>query len=360
MNLPTKTINKATVSEYRKLDVNSYSSIKEFIKNRNTYYKKYILKEYTEDKPNFDMVMGSLIDNLIFTPLEYDEHFAVTSVQEPKPQMLDFCNILYRKTLEYTREGIVTKDMQDLLMDTYLEAAWNGETAIRFKGKTFEKVIEMFQKDGEAYYEELRKNTGKEVISLGMLANAEKAVDLIKNNFVTYELFTKREGVDVYQQEPIEFEYRGIKLKCLPDHFEVHHNEKIIKPYDLKCTWQVEEFAYNYIKNRYDIQNGLYNEGIRQWAKSKYPDYIIEPMRFITVDATGVTNPLIHETTYEDMENAFTGYEINGKRYIGINEAIDGIKWANDTSNWSMSKEAFEQKGIMKLNINYDKCHRQN
>lgn len=352
MNLPSKV--KRTVSEYRALDVNSYSTLKEYSKNRQNYYKKYILKENIEEKKSFDMIMGSLVDCILFTPLEYDEHFAVSSVKEPVGQMLDFCNVLYKNTLKYIEDGKVTRDMSDLLMDTYLEVAFDGDKPIAFKNKTFEKVVEMFKESGEEYYEELRRNTGKEVISLGMLSNAEDTVDLIKNNFVTYELFTEREGVDVYQQEPIEFEYKGMKFKCLPDHFEVHHNTREIHPYDLKCTWQVESFDYNYIKNRYDIQSGLYYVGIKAWAKSKGLDYYIRPMSFITVDATGVTNPLIYKTSEGDLLKSFSGYEINGKEYMGIDEIIDNIEWSLETGNWNISKKSFDLKGILTIHIKYD------
>lgn len=354
MNLPMK--NNITVKQYRDLPALSYSMLKDFVlKGRQYYYKKYVTKDLPPEEESFDMLMGNLVDVLLFTKDEFDSKYTTSTVAEPKGQMLDFCNILYKNTMKYTEDGVVVRDMSDILMDSYLECAFEGDVAVKFKGKSFEKVLELFRKDGEEYYEELRRNTGKTVISLGTLKRAEDTVDLIKNNFVTYELFTQREDVDIYQQLPIEFKFKGTDMRCLPDHFEVHHKTKIIKPYDLKCTWMVEDFDYNYLKNRYYIQGGLYNEGISQWAKKEgLEDYKVQPMRFIAVDSTGITNPLIHKTSYVDLENSFTGFSVDGRRYMGIIEAIKNIKWCMETGNWNISKDSFDKKGIIPMQIKYD------
>ena len=148
--------------------------------------------------------------------------------------MLDLAKELYNQTKKNTENGIVTKNVSDLLMDAYLAVSFDSAGKnIKFKNKTFEKVVEMFtDSDAELYYNELRRNTGKTVISQSMMDKAESTVDLLKNNFVTYELFSDREDVDVFEQEAIEFQIEGEDFKSLPDHFEVHHKTKEIVPFD--------------------------------------------------------------------------------------------------------------------------------
>lgn len=301
-------------------------------------------------------MFGSLVDCIKFSPNEIDNQYVIGTQIPPVGQMLDFVNVLYRRTLAASKDGVLQRDIQDLLMDTYLEVTVDkGGNPAKFKGKSFEKVLELFLATGEAYYEELRRNTGKTVITLGVMQRAEETVELLRSNFVTRELFSEREGVDIYEQEPIEFEYMGHELKCLPDHFEVHHKEKLIKLYDLKCSYEVEDFAFNYLKFRYDIQSGMYYVGLEEWKKKhNLGDYIVEPMRFIICDSSGITNPLIHETSMKDLNASMNGFSIRGKEYIGIKEGLEELKWAIDTDTWNISKRAYDKKGIMELNLKYD------
>lgn len=353
MNLPTKE-QKKTVAEYRDLKAFNQSKLKEFISNKRAFYRKYILGEVADEEKSFDMVYGSLVDVLLFSSQDFDKYFCIANCVPPVGQMLDLVQSLYRKTLVYSTNGELTRQFTDIFQEAFIEVS-TGKTP-KFKGKTWEKALEMFVgSDAEVYYEELRRNTGREVVTLGVIDSAEKTVAMLKNNFITRDLFSNREGVDVYQQEAIEFDFMGHQFKCLPDHFEVHHKLKEIRLYDLKCTWNVEDFSYNYLKNRYDIQGGIYYTGLENWKKlNNLSDYTVSPMAFVTCDSSGYTNPLIHRTSMKDLNAAFNGYIVRGKRYMGIKEAIEELTWSLDTGNWNISKRAFEQNGIIDIEVNYE------
>lgn len=350
-------VKKTRVADYRDVEKLSYSSLKTFINNKLGYYKEFILREPVERKESFAMDFGNLVDCMLFDYDNLNNLYAVSSGVEPVGQMMDLTKELYRKTLIYSQDGQLTKDFKLILEEAYQSVAFDSAgKAVAFKGKSFDKVCGMFfGSDAESYYDELRRNTGKTVINLGMMTNAEETVDLLRNNFVTGHLFQERVNVDIYEQEPIEFEIFNEQMKCLPDHFEVHHDKKLIIPYDLKCTWEVLTFPYNYIKNRYDIQNAVYVLGLQEWKKvHNLQDYQVLPMTFITVDSTGSTNPLLWKTTGEDVDRAINGYSINGKKYMGIKEAIEDLQWSRETDIWNMRQDAYVKNGIIDINVQYD------
>jgi hypothetical protein len=57
-----------TEKEYRNYDAYNYSSLKEFDLNRLSYYYKYVEGIKDEKPMSYDVLIGSMVDCLLFTP----------------------------------------------------------------------------------------------------------------------------------------------------------------------------------------------------------------------------------------------------------------------------------------------------
>jgi len=125
---------------------------------------------------------------------------------------------------------------------------------------------------------------------------------------------------------------------------------------DLKTTYDNESFDMMYIKNSYYLQNAFYYLAVSSWAiEQGMEGYTILPFKFVVGDTSSNNRrPLIYSTDYGDLDNGLNGFELRGNHYRGINELIQDIAWAEANDEWSCSREAFINKGKMKLNIKYE------
>lgn len=346
-----------TEREYRALEVDSYSSIKDFIEDRKKYHKKWWLKEEVEEETSKFLNNGSMVDCLMYKPEEFDERFALSTVQAPTATMLDFVNALFKRTLECLNEetGEITRDFEVISKEAYNDVKFdrNGNI-VAFKVQSYEKTMEKFiSSDAELYYRALRSNYGKTVVELSHVQTAEKTVAELKRNWVTREVMTRRENkrYDVYYQFPIIFEYKGYKLKALLDQLTVDHEEKLILPEDLKTCWDNEkEFQSNWFKYKYYIQAAVYWLAAKYWAEQEgWGNYTVKPMNFIVADSSNYQNPLIYETDEENLKQGLEGFTLRGKYYPGVNRAIEDLTWHKESNIWGISRENFESKGRVKI-----------
>lgn len=343
---------------YRALEIDSYSSIKDFLEDRKKYYKKHITKEGVEEEESKFLRKGNLADTLFFSPGQFDDKFSLTSVQAPSGQMLSFVEALYHKSVDcMADDGTLTRKFDTLTKEAYNEVKFDRAgniVAFKQKGATLEAIIEKFMdSDAELYYRQLMSSVGKSTVELYEVQNAEKTVKEIRNNWVTKEIANIKSSktVDVYTQFPIIFEYLGYKLKSLLDQLVVDHEAKEITPWDLKTCWDNEkEFQTNWYKFKYYLQAAVYYLAALHWAdKEGWKDYKINPMKFIVADSNNYQNPLIYETDVVNLQQGLEGFIMHGRYHPGVNKAIQDLKWHKETNIWEISKENYENKGIVKI-----------
>ena len=69
-------INKSESEQaYREIYLDSSSSLKEFSLDRKKYYKKYLLHEEVEDKDTNAIVMGKLVETILWQNELFDDKF---------------------------------------------------------------------------------------------------------------------------------------------------------------------------------------------------------------------------------------------------------------------------------------------
>lgn len=341
------TIKKEAV--YRQLDMDSSSSLKEFLLNRKKYYKKYYLGETVEEEDNKATMMGRIVETLLMEPEEFDKRFHLSTCPSPPTGlMLDFVEALYARTMEATNEdGIVTKEFDEIVREAY---ALSG-----FKIKLDAVLNKFIGSDAEIYYKEIRevRSKGLTVIGTSDLAMAEKIVEELKTNEFTGPIVNQVSDVryTVYNQLQIEgYVVEGHKFKSMIDKVIVDHEKKTIQVYDLKCTWAVENFLEEYyLYRRAYIQAYLYYWAAHQLRAELGVIYDIQPPKFIVCDSTNYYSSLIYALDYGDLEEAFSGFEHKGRTYPGVKYIIKSLKWAIENNRWDVSMDNYLSNGIVKL-----------
>lgn len=356
-----------TEQEYRRLDIDSYSSIKVFIEDRKKYYRKFVLKEPVRDGYTPSTIFGSLVDCLIFSPDEFDSRFTVSVTDAPKGQYGKLVDELMGVTSRGVNDnGEVTRDLEEMLEEAYNNVKYdrNG-TVVDFKRDSFDVVKRKFMgSDLEIYYRQLREAHGKEVIEPAMVDNALNVISELRSNPITAEIINMvtSEDITVYNQFPIIDSIKdclgeGVtddesKAKCLVDKLIIDHSAKEIHIYDLKTAWDNEgEFVNNYFKYKYYIQAALYFYLVVEWKKrqSELAEYIVRWPAFIVADSNNYKSPLIYLTDSLNITQGMRGFIIRGKYYPGVISAVMDMIWHKRTGIWNISRENYRSNGIVKI-----------
>ena len=341
-----------TEAQYRAVAMDSSSSLKDFSTDRRKYYKKYFLGEKIEEKENLAANMGRIVETLLMEPHLFDEKFFMSSsASTPTGLMLDFVEALYRVTRDATDEsGVVTRDFADISLEAYNLSG--------FKIK-YEAVIgKFFGSDAEIYYNEIRTVRAKNltVINTMEVSIAEKIVEQLKTNTTTAPIvnLVNSSRYTIIDQMQIEgYQIDGLPLKSMLDKVIIDHDEKVIRPYDLKCTWSVENFYEEYyLYRRAYIQAYLYFYAMLKLAndpESECYGYTIDYLQFIVCDSTNYYQPLIYTIDLDDMQDAYDGFVHKGRTYPGVKEIISSLKWCVGTGVWNISHKNYLANGVINI-----------
>ena len=347
MNLTAK-----TEAQYRAIVMDSSSSLKEFSMNRRKYHKKYVLNESVEEEDSKASVTGRVVETLLLEPEEFDNRFYMSvCLSAPTGMMLDFVEALVKHTLAATDEdGNVSRTFEEIAKDAYTDSGYKIK---------FEAVIGKFQgSDAEIYYNELRtvKSKGLTVVTSEDVNNAEKIVEELKTNSTTSIVvnLVKSARWTVLNQHQIEgYSVDEHLFKSMMDKVIIDHNERTIQVYDLKCTWSVENFYEEYyLYRRAYIQAYLYYHAAKSMTidpESEYYGYYVSEPKFMVCDSTNYMSPLIYTLSEEDLEDAYNGFEHKGRKYPGVKQLIEDLKWAIENDKWNISRENYLAGGLVNI-----------
>ena len=344
--------NPNTERAYRNVLLDSYSSLKDFADDKKKYYKRYVEGQKVEEEENKAMTMGSLVETLLWERDLFDKKFKMSECEKTSTGiMLNFVTALVKCTIDSIdpETNQVSKDFEELSREAHELSGFKI---------SYEAVIKKFAgSDDEIYFNELLEVTVNNLIVVGVkeVTNAERIVDELKNNSVTSEIINRisSERWETINQLQIErFEIDGYTLKGMLDYLEIDHLNKVVYPYDLKCTWAVERFFEDgYLYRRYYIQAYVYYTAVKHYIASRedLKGYRVEYMRFIVCDSINYFNPLIYCVTDELMDDAYWGFTHRGRKYVGVGEIIKGLKFAQEMNVWNISMENYLSKGVVEL-----------
>jgi hypothetical protein len=352
-----------TEKEYRQYKADSYTTLKDFDNDRKKYYRKYVAQEDVREREDEEeskaATIGSLVDCLLLDPDSFDDKFFVSAcINPPTGLMSDFVEALYKRTRDsVNEEGRLTKEFSSLMLEAYNDVKFDRDgNVVAFKRDSFEKVVEKFTGDVKTYYEEIcRVRPNKlTVITTSEIAQAEKVKNELRTNAITSQVvnLVSNSRFTVYNQFAIIFTLKSLELKSLIDKLVIDHEEKTIQPYDLKVTWDAENFYENYYLYRKTyLQAGLYHIALMNLKKQpEYKDYTILPMQFIVVDPNVYMSPLIYKLSEDNLSAAYTGFNRKWRKYNGLESIISDLQWHKETGIWTISKKNHENKGIVNLN----------
>jgi hypothetical protein len=341
-----------TEAQYRAVIMDSSSSLKDFSQDRKKYYKKYILGEKVEDKDSSAANMGRIVETLLMEPHLFDDKFYMSScASTPTGLMLDFVEALYKCTeLATNEEGKVVIDFSELSLEAYHMSG--------FKIK-YEAVMNKFVgSEAEIYYNEIRRVRANNltVVNTTEISVAEKIVERLKTNSTTGPIVnlvnsSRYEVIDQMQVEGYTID--GHLFKSMLDKVVIDHDKKTIQPYDLKCTWSVENFYEEYyLYRRAYIQAYLYYHAMLHLVKneeSPYYGYVVEYLKFIVCDSTNYYQPLIYTLDVDDMGDAYKGFVHKGRTYPGVGDLIAALTWCVETDTWDISHKNYLSNGVVNI-----------
>jgi hypothetical protein len=133
----------------------------------------------------------------------------------------------------------------------------------------------------------------------------------------------------------------------------IDHKEKTIQPYDLKCTWSVENFYEEYyLYRRAYIQAYLYYNAMLHMANdpdSECYGYTVNYLQFIVCDSTNYYQPLVYTLDMDDMMDAYKGFLHKGRTYPGVGDIIAALTWCLETNTWTISHKNYLSNGIVNI-----------
>lgn len=321
-----------TTKEYRTVDCLSYSAIKDFLKKgRKYFHKKYILNEEVEDTDSSASRLGSAVDCMLFTPDEFDTLFHIGDTDN----------------IPTGKGGVFVKELFRLQEQggEFMENAQKAYDTAKLKTPKFEAYMAKFEgSDLELAYINMIESKSKTVLSLKEAGVSEHIKKLLQENDRVGNIFNS-EG---HNQLPLIYTVNGIKLKGLLDRVVIDHNKKTVYGYDLKVTYEDEAFEYNWFKNKYYIQQGIYQELLALWVSENYPDYKLNPFRFIVISSSGQNQPLVYELVPFEGTLVYGFETTRGVKYKGFMEVINEINWHIQNDIWDISKENYQKYNFIK------------
>lgn len=339
-----------TIENYRKIERLSYSDLKVFAKDKKSYYYLKVLKDpdtiEKEEKKKAEspyIKMGNIIDIKLTDPNNFDNLFIKTSASVPTGQMLTLTNFLFEFTLRDTDDkGVIISNFSDRFTEAY--EALKQENGGSLKSGE-EKFLERFGKEALDYFQEKLNSIGKIIITSDEEMKAEAIVENLRNSIGTKEEVNWQHKVIKY---PILFDVYDVPMKAELDQIRFDHNSKKIYLDDYKTSSFIDTWQWEYLDSYYFIQAALYYFGATQHF-SEHPEYknytIVPEFNFIVSDYNNYQKPLKYVVEEINLQNAWNGFKVGNKKYKGILQLMDELKFSTENNLWDMSVENFKNKG---------------
>ncbi|QDP46410.1 MAG: putative exodeoxyribonuclease 8 [Prokaryotic dsDNA virus sp.] len=317
-----------------------------------TFYREHILNPKEEDTTFFRK--GSAVDCMLTEPDEFKNRYVVSKLEAPGGMMGDFISA-------YIKYKIAAQKDRDCAEDSFLEEEIRGMAygASGFKIK-FESVIKKFEDPNiQEYVNFIIENTDKTILSEDEYNQTVNMVNMLTSSEHTGKYFiTAGPLQEIKNQLEFEMEYitesgKQYIIRGMIDKVIIDHHLKTIQAIDLKTTGKpVYSFESSYVKYAYYRQAAIYSKFIEKDLSILYPGYEIKPFLFIVAETACNNQPLIFKTSSEDLEVGWNGGKslYTGKRVKGVTELISEVEWHQETKNWEIKKEVYNNSGIINLN----------
>jgi len=326
--------------EYRDMDNMSYSTLSGISRQG----KDSLTDEFV---PNYATKFGILTESLLFDDYNPDDYYVMPNNIIPTDKLKDACDIIFPKLII------------DPKLDENLEK-YKGNIKIilehfdidYYKNRTSESRASSIIKDTSEYWKHIKESKNKIVISQSMLEKCRAAAQTLRIHEFTKDIFATDSFFNIEKQSQVKliFNYRGRKLKCMLDWLIIDHDNKVIKPYDLKTgSKPIEEFENSFYYWRYDIQAFLYTLAVIIFRNKHYPEYDVEDFRFVYISRLDVSRPIIYKVNSKIHLGSFKGFYRKGEYYKSVIKLIEEYEWYLSNEKAQYPKEVYENSGEILL-----------
>lgn len=344
---------KFTEPEYRLLPYISYSKLAGVDKNPANLLSDGM-------KLTKSLIYGSAVDCLAFDGEDrFWEKYALLDYKGPSDKIVEIIDSVFEQYMVLKQGSFLfSEEVTDLSKSTILdETILNTARGLEYGASNWkdETIIKKVKEEGGTYFNFLKQNEGKQMLDAWMYERARNSVHTLFNHEFTKQYFNEEEGVDIYFQYPLIWKYNGLDCKCLFDILIIDHNKKVIKPVDLKTTYDdVLLFPQNYVKWRYVIQSSFYTKSI-QYLKLQYPEllsYNTEFFKFVVISSQDSRRPLVYQTTDVDLYvGEFGGKLTDGTKVKGYKQLITDLMWHEESQIYDFPKEVYDNKGHLTFDV---------
>jgi len=269
-----------TELQYRDLDKISYSTLSSI--DRDMHYalkKKFIPSDGTK--------FGILTESLLFNDYNPEEYYILNDSIIGDGKLKTACDMMFPKIIENVEilEESLNKYINEIIfiLDENKIDYWEKKDS-KWRAQ---KIIS----EAKPYWVEYVKGLGKIIITSKMYLDAKQAVLTLTTHNFTRGIFSTNSflNIEKFSQVKICFNYAGYEFKSMLDWLIIDHDNKIIKPYDLKTgAGSADNFEKSYFHWRYDIQAFLYSKAICALRDRDYPDYKVDDFKFVYISRKNV------------------------------------------------------------------------
>lgn len=214
-----------------------------------------------------------------------------------------------------------------------------------------------WEKEGKPYYDAVKKAQGRIVLSYEQYMLIQSTVNQLKENKYTRGYFDAApSNVEIIYQFEYYFDIphkTPTPAKIKVDILIIDHEKKLIWGKDLKTTSKPPAaFLSSYKNYKYYLQGGLYQMGIKHYARVHHPEYAVVDFEFIVAQMGAFNLPLIFTMSSKEYMASVLGQNTQyGTRIKGIFDLLDDLEYYNSTNMWEYKKEIVENRGRINLNL---------
>ena len=332
--------------EYKKIDAIHYSLLKKVADSGHLY--KFETKKESEA-----MDLGSLVDEQalpVDTILGESDlsKYIILEESPPTATTLDLANLVIDRCLNagITYDELLSRDENDNFIFKILEeySLWSNNT---------EKVKKSKYQGNDKFYNYIKSKlavvSGKIVISPKQWEKANELTHILKTHKYTKDIFS-----DGLNQVSYVFSVDGVTYKIRIDKLIIDKKNRVLKPYDLKTGQEkATKFIKNFYLRKYYLQQALYSVGVLHLASKYYPDFTVDPFRFVYISTTEFNPyPIIWEMSEKWAELGWEGFISNGVEFKGVKQLVNEFKFYEQRGH-DVPMEVHEHDGVMEMPLPY-------
>ncbi len=332
-----------TREEYFEYDAVSRSLLMKLLKHPK-HAKDMI--EGKEEEISEALLFGDAFDTLMFDGREaFEEKFHVMKYTNPFTDGRTLIGKYTKKCMELIESG------ESSVPSVYNEAY----EYVKTKTSDYNNLFDLFRENnGMEFMEEFELSTEQPCLTEEQYNSIIALKYQLLDNPFTQQYFIEEpvKGQDTYDvgndrelifQKVITWEYKGLECKIMVDIIELDHDLKTIKPIDLKTT-STKDHRYDgtLAKYNYPYQGAFYTIGLESWRDEHYPEYTIEPFRFIFSEKSGTFAPLVHILNENDRLVATKGGFKNYQEVKGIEQLVEDLEWHISKDLWDYTKDVYD------------------